>query len=477
MNKKIIKLQIIFVVVFLFCVNFAEASVVINEVQLSPTENRFIELYNNGSSSVDLTDWYIQRKTMTGSTFGSLVSKTYFQGKKIEANSYFVISRSDINESDIVYPSLTLTESNTIQLKNSNQELIDKIGWGDITDCGEVCAPNPTDAKSIQLIEAGSWIINNPTPGKPNSEENIDSNDETEENKINNDKNQPEILKISSKIISPKIAIAGIPFYLNSLTTSNRGNTYAVGKFLWNFGNGASNISNKAEPFLFSYEYAGEYMITLSYFNSVFSKVPEATDKIIIKVVPADIYINSVGNINDPFIEIGNKSNYDILLSDWVITAGTHYFVIPEGTTIMSGKKIKLSPKVTGFIKEDLSFITITNPNKEIVITYPDLNKKLVHNTNSVSKNINNSSISSNNTTNDVDPVLADSKIINLNDLSANALDSSRNIPKSAYPLIGLLVIIGIGITSFFMVKQKNNINDNGYKEKGIRAEDMTIME
>lgn len=461
---------------FLFCVNFVEASVVINEVQLSPTENRFIELYNSGSSSVDLTDWYIQRKTIGGSTFGSLVSKTYFQGKNIEANSYFVISRSDINNSDLIYSGLTLTESNTIQLKNSNQELVDKVGWGDVSDCGKVCAPNPTDSNSIQITENGDWIVETPTPGEPNSAEDDSSSDNIKEENIAKEKDQPEILKISSKIISPKIAIAGIPFYLNSLITSNRGNTYAVGKLFWNFGNGTSRTLNNTEPFLYSYEYTGEYMITLSYFNSVFSKVPDATDKIIIKIVPSEIYINSVGDISDPFIEIGNKSNYDIVLSNWVITAGTHYFMIPDGTVIMSGKKIKLSPKITGFTKEDLYFVTITNPNKEIVVTYPETNKNMNYKNNLVSKNTNNNPISSN-IKKDPDPVFTDSKIINLNDLSANALDSSRNIPKSAYPLIGLLVIIGIGITSFFIVKQKTNTNETDYKESGIRAEDMTIVE
>jgi hypothetical protein len=59
----------------------------------------------------------------------------------------------------------------------------------------------------------------------------------------------------------------------------------------------------------------------------------------------------------------------------------------------------------------------------------------------------------------------------------AKKLDSNRNIPKSAYPLIGLLIIIGIGIISFFLVKQKKNVNNNDYIEKGIRAEDMTIVE
>lgn len=476
MNKKIIKLQIILIVVFLSRFSFVNANVIINEVQLSPIEDRFIELYNKSDSSIDLTNWYIQRKTSGGSTFGSLVSKTYFEGKSIEANSFFVISRNNINNSDIVYPNLTLTESNAIQLKNSNQELIDKVGWGDSTDCGKICALNPGDMKSIQFSNDDDWIVDNPTPGEPNltKDNDLSVNDNTVEENTIKDKDQFEILKISSKIILPKVVIAGVPFYINSLTTSNKGDTYAVGKFFWSFGNGNSSILNTAEPFLYSYEYPGEYMITLSYFDSVFSKVPDAKSEIIIKVISSEIYINSIGNKNDSFIEIGNKSNYDIDLSNWVITAGAHYFVIPEGTILISGKKIKFSPKITGFVIEDLYFISITNPNKEIVVTYPEQNKKISYNINSVSQNINNN-LRSSNIQNKSDNIV-DSGVINLNDLSANALDANDNIPKSVYPFIGLLGIIGIGIISFFLIKQKNNLNNN-YVEKGIRAEDMTIVE
>jgi len=81
MSKKTILVSLGFA--FLFSFNLARAGVIINEVQLSPTEERFIELYNPGGSSVELTGWYIQRKTETGSAFGSLVSKTYFENKAI----------------------------------------------------------------------------------------------------------------------------------------------------------------------------------------------------------------------------------------------------------------------------------------------------------------------------------------------------------------------------------------------------------
>jgi len=125
------------------------AKILINEIQLSPTGNRFIELYNPNNSSVNLTNWYLQRKTQTGSSFGSLVSKTYFEGKTINANDYFLISRASLDGADIILDNLTLTESNVIQLKNSDGEVIDKLGWGQASDCEGSCALQPSDNQSI----------------------------------------------------------------------------------------------------------------------------------------------------------------------------------------------------------------------------------------------------------------------------------------------------------------------------------------
>src|SRR3989344_2102155 len=134
MSKKLI--LVLAAAVFLSGFNLAKASVVISEIKISPIEDRFIKLYNDGSAAVDLTNWYIQRKTQTGTSFGSLVSKTYFENKQIGANGYFLISRSPSEESDIVQGGLTLTESNAIQIKNSAGIVVDKVCWGDIDECG-----------------------------------------------------------------------------------------------------------------------------------------------------------------------------------------------------------------------------------------------------------------------------------------------------------------------------------------------------
>ena len=166
MSKK--KFLILFSFCFLFNFHLAYAGMVINEIQLFPTEGRFIELFNQDSSEVDLTNWYIQRKTSTGSSFGSLVSNTNFENKKIKANGYFLISRNVMANADIVLSNLTLTESNVIQIKNQNGEVVDKICWGEINDCTEPKISNPAESQSVQRNQSGSLIIGTPTPGAQN---------------------------------------------------------------------------------------------------------------------------------------------------------------------------------------------------------------------------------------------------------------------------------------------------------------------
>jgi len=127
-----------------------QAKILINEVQTTPTSERFIELYNPNDSAVNLTNYYIQRKTKTASSFSSLVSKTYFENKTIPSHGYLLISRSALTNSDIVLDNLTLTESNTIQIKNSDGDIVDRVGWGQASDCENSCANEPPLSQSIQ---------------------------------------------------------------------------------------------------------------------------------------------------------------------------------------------------------------------------------------------------------------------------------------------------------------------------------------
>ena len=150
-----------------------QKNILINEIQVNPIERRFIELYNPNNYDIDLTGWYIQRKTKTASSFGSFISSANFAGKIIPANGYFLISRQ-IEGSDILL-NITLSSDNSLVLKNSGRDIIDKVGWGEASDSEGAPATTIIDTKSITRTDGMDTdnnnndfvILDTPTPKGP----------------------------------------------------------------------------------------------------------------------------------------------------------------------------------------------------------------------------------------------------------------------------------------------------------------------
>src|SRR3989344_663068 len=355
---------------FLFVSRLAYAEVVINEIQLNPTEERFIELYNSNSSSVDLTGWYIQRKTQTGSSFNSLVSKTYFENKTIGVNGYFLISKDTLGLN-----TFTLTESNTIQLKNLNQEVMDKSGWGD----GESSVvDNPPDGKSIQRVN-NEWVIASPTPGTSNSSSSVNDSSNTESNTNDDnfstqDTTETESVKtttIKAKILTDAIVFAGQPFEIENNVFGYSNENIVLGRAYWNFGDGGSfEQINNFEKFYHIYYYPGEYVLFLEYYSNNTSRTPETTSKMIIKVLPTTVTISKVGSIKDFFIELSNNASSDIDISNWILRANEKTFMFPKNSVIMSKKQMIISDKISGFSFGDKYNLKLFSSTGELVFSY-----------------------------------------------------------------------------------------------------------
>src|SRR3989338_968962 len=68
--------------------------ILISEAQiggLTDSKQEFVELYNPNDQEVDLSSWYLQRKTKTGSDYVTFAPNTLFSGKRINSNGYFLI--------------------------------------------------------------------------------------------------------------------------------------------------------------------------------------------------------------------------------------------------------------------------------------------------------------------------------------------------------------------------------------------------
>ena len=64
----------------------------------------------------------------------------------------------------------------------------------------------------------------------------------------------------------------------------------------------------------------------------------------------------------------------------------------------------------------------------------------------------------------------ADRKVIDLNSQSASVFGSGVNISAPVY-ILGLVLIVGIGIVSFLLIRKRKSADGK------IRAEDITIVE
>lgn len=133
--------------------------ILISEIQISPIEERFIELYNPNEEDINLTDWYIQRKTKGAESWISEVSKNNFKDKIIKSKNHFLVARTNLFNPDILLSDLTLSEDNVIRLRNPNEETVDLVGWGQAQEFEKAPAENPPQGRGISR----KWTQENKT--------------------------------------------------------------------------------------------------------------------------------------------------------------------------------------------------------------------------------------------------------------------------------------------------------------------------
>lgn len=451
------KIKILFgILSILICGSFfhvAQASLLITEVMFDPegtdTNREWVKVYNDGSEEITI----VSGKTDSAWRFGDGPTGDtlhYINDTLVIGAGEYAVLASDKG---------TFISENSFsgQVADTSMSLSNTSGVVKLYD----------GSKPRKIIASKSYIKGSEEISQNDDGEEED-NDENSSSSNTSLKKEPFVFKISTQIIAPKIVVAGVPFTFDSLTKDNKGITYMVGKFVWNFGDGMSKELKKATPFDYYYDYTGEYIVNLYYYDNAFTLVPDAVSKITIKVVEPGIFVSSVGNYLDPYIEIASKSNYETDLSNWIVTTQSKEFTFPVGTTLLANKKIKLSPKITQFTEEDIKSIVISNPNKEIIVTYPENIRltKSIKSSNTLKKEVL--------IPDDKEKLLLNnSEVINLNNLAASAGENSFSMSPSTYAFVGLALVILIGIISFLLAKNKNNDNI----DSTIKAEDLSIIE
>ncbi|MCX6754145.1 MAG: hypothetical protein NTV03_03775 [Candidatus Nomurabacteria bacterium] len=488
MSIKRIKYSVVFIVMFFSCVNLAHAGLEITEIMydLDGTDIDWVEIYNPDSSDVDVTKIKLLVGDSTESNHGI---SSYSNSQYLHKGEYgIIVSKSQISSfiskwgssiiifssSDFSLPNLSKGGEGTVSINNGDKNSpLDSVTY--TTSDGANGNGNSLSGDLEELT---------PTPGTANSSNNNPSDnslDNSTDNPVDEivdpisvKNNTPVIYKIVTKIIAPKIVTAGVPFSIDHSTTGLNKEKIILGKFVWNFGDGMQKQLSLSDPFSYVYDYPGEYVLTLSYSDSIFDTKPDATDRLTIKVIPSGVSISSVGTYTDPFVEIENNSSYEMSLNKWILKGSVHSFLIPEGMVILPNKKLKFSPKITGFDFNDLSSISIIDTSGQVFATYPK--QKTYSTKNYSASNSQGNIVKADIVASDQASSISNSPdVINLNDLGASAGSVENELNNKTLIYLGLAGIIAIGLLCIFLIRRKNEIPD--YVEKGISASDMTIIE
>lgn len=344
-------MRILFVAVLFLLPSLASAQILFNEIELLPTDERFVELYNSGDTDVVLTGWYIQRKTATGSTFGSLVSSSKFENKIISAHGYFLIARSAFSDADIVLDSLSLTESNALQLKNPEREIVDQIAWEAVSE-----------GKSYQKLSSGEWVIWERTPRTQNKEGGVVESLSPVAGTITNSaiisgdgssalsSNQKIAIDIGHK---ERVALVGIPIAFEGRIEGTDKKPIQGTQMKWSFGDGAITEGWGIANVSHTYYYPGEY--------NVFLNLPAfftTSSRVRVRVVVPEILVRVEDHYGRSVIIIENRMHEDLDLSGWKLFLEGRTFTFPM--TIVSAKKSVAFP----------SEITLLTANEE---SHPEL--------------------------------------------------------------------------------------------------------
>ncbi|MFA6397224.1 MAG: lamin tail domain-containing protein [Candidatus Paceibacterota bacterium] len=463
MIKKFLILLVLFFSAGFFVINNAEASseVIINEFvsHPNPGEKEWIELLNTTDNPINLTGWKLtELSTPSTDPVENDINSPVLSGILL-ANDILVfeINSSKFNDT-----------GDSIGLYNGTT-LVYRVTYGTISTVinYSIDLTAPEIGKSGAFI-SGNWESNQ-DPSKndlnPNSNNEGTGNNDggtgtgtgtTQTNTTVQKTEEVEIPKISAEIVSKAIVVAGIPNDFEATILGYDKEPLRFGKLAWNFGDGGTKELKENEKISYTYNYPGEYVVVLDYTQYYYYPKPDATDRFIIKVVPSEITLSFIDSPTGLAVELNNPSKYEVDLSSWILSSNQKNFTFPKNTIILPGKKITISPQLTGFVSEDKNNLKLIYPNGGFAFTYSgdsgsqNIKPKIVYIKSDTEINPQIKEASA--LTTDIQPIDQNS------DLTASAINSGTEKTSNknlSNWLFGILGIIIVGSLSVFLLRNK----------------------
>ena len=358
----------------------AYADLIVNEIMYAPvtgSDYEWVEIFNSGNSAIDLNNY----RFFHGETNSGPLTLRNGTTSVLQPSAYAIITKSQTNYSWLNFSGMILSASTLslpdsgdnifIAISDPNKVIFDSIKYD------PSLGGSKESGNSLSKIN-NVWIGAAPTPGAANETVSAPANSSNNDNSVSSNTSTAEIKttteepKIKTKITALTLAFSGIPLSFEASAFGYNKESLYYGRYFWNFGDGSSEEAKLSDnkKFTHTYFYPGEYTVSLEYYLNPYSNIPDASDKITIKIIEADILISRVGDEKDFFVELSNNTSYDADISNWILASGAKSFSMPRNTTIGPKKKVIISSQITNFSIADRNTLKLMTPQGITVSDY-----------------------------------------------------------------------------------------------------------
>ncbi len=372
---------------------FGFAAVSINEVLFDPagpdTGNEWIELYNSGAETVDLSGWQLYPDGAGYYTFPA--------GFQVEGSALVTVhlrTSGEDSEKDLHHSAVTGNMGNSsgsVALFGSGERGKETIKaffryqkpgsserktWeGAAVDAGLWQAGTflnissvVSEGSSMGLAQDGvtsggnaAWnIYGTPTKGLSNSTAAVEAEDVLASNPLATTPLRS-MLRLDAVIATHGVATAGAShrFEVRAFGGEGKPVTGDV-RYLWNFGDGEITESQTA---LHMFHFPGEYRVSVN----VNTGAALGTAYMDIRVRENSVRLSEILPGMNGFVELSNTSGDTIDIGGWMVeeVPGNH-FTMPSDTKMKSGGFLVLANGTTGLLMGSSSGVFLRYPNLRI---------------------------------------------------------------------------------------------------------------
>ncbi len=353
-------------------------ALIINEIMSNPTGDdggrEWVEIYNESSSAVDLSQLTISVKGVTA------IPVTHLSGDTmLPAKGYAIISSTVSGATKFLQDYGTYNGphfKSSISLVNTGITSLEiKLGGVSV-----YVVPSYTAAKeglSLSLFD-GNYKVSTPTPGSDNLEIGGDVGSVTNQstttvavatttNQVTLAQATPPLANIVIYMPFEKVAIAGAETELSVFAMTRENKPIDKMVYTWAYGDGGQGVGSST---LYRYAYPGNYIAQVEGTNGYLI----GNGRMHVRVVSPDIKITKavVGKYG-PYIDIENPNPYDLDFSQWRLTIDGASFPFPKNTLLVGNNVTHIVGSAMGFshiVFSSTTLIKILFPNQEEVERY-----------------------------------------------------------------------------------------------------------